>query len=391
MDLHSFLDQKCVNLKNNDVQEFTMEKYDNFYSFVENHYSLKHMKENNYIKYVKVMRQKLLNNDPEKYNSLIDKINDLIGILFKYNLFPNYSLRKFLFKIFKFLKILEIKKRNIEDTIKYYQKLFDSYNDKDKIKFKILMNINGYITKLQIYNKISKEIKFNIKIFVEMEENFEIDHKLIEINNIERGLIGKKSEYLVDKLIKSFINQSELKYIYIQNIDIIKLFNFKLDEIKNIKGEIDGILVLKKNNEYIIDKIIEVKSSIKATFEDIDKFINLVNKINKLDNFVYYFNDIRLTNKSFCKMLNTNIYEWLIYLCKDEKTKIEKSHFYFSHVLKIVDNEFIKRYYIEHDKSIIDEKFNLITKNKNYVNELFDKWKKLVNLTDFGSSIYLIK
>ena len=79
-----------------------------------------------------------------------------------------------------------------------------------------------------------------------------------------------------------------------------------------------------------------------------------------------------------------------IYLSKRKKT-IEKSHFYFSHVLKIVDNEFIKRYYIENDKKIIDEKFDIITKNKEYVNNLFNEWKDVVNLNDKDSIIYLLK
>ena len=111
MNLNSYLFDKCRNLNENDIYEFSMEIYDNFYYFIENHYSLEHMKNNNYIKYVKVMRQKLLNDKPKEYNFLINNINQLINVLFKYNLFPNLTIRKYLFKIYKFLKILDIKKK----------------------------------------------------------------------------------------------------------------------------------------------------------------------------------------------------------------------------------------------------------------------------------------
>lgn len=391
MNLNSYLLDKCKNLNNKDIHEYSMEIYENFYYFIENHYSLEHMKKNNYIKYIKVMRQKLLNDKPDEYNFLLNKINQLINLLFKYNLFPNLVIRKYLFKIYKFLKILDAKKKNIVDTIKYYEKLYETYNDKDNVKFKILMNINGYHTKFQVYTKISKEIEYHINNLINLEEEYDIDHKYIEINNLERGLLGKKSEYLVDKIMKSYILQSNKDYYYIQNIDIIKLFNFKINEIDNLKGEIDGMLFIKVNNEYFVEKVIEVKSSIKATFEDIVKFVNLINKIKDLDDKYYFLDNVKLSKKSFSFLLNNDISNWLVYICQNERKYIEKSHFYFSHVLKIVDNEFIKRYYIDNDKKIIDEKFNIITKNKDYVNNLFNDWKKVVNLNEESSIIYLLK
>ena len=391
MDLNSYLLKKCKNLNNNDIYEFSMEVYDNFYHFIENHYSLEHMKNNNYIKYVKVMRQKLLNDKPDEYNFLLNSINKLINILFTHNLFPNLNINKYLFKLYKFIKLLDIKKNDVGNTISYYQKLYETYNNKDDVKFKILMNINCYITKFQKYNKILNELVYLVNNLINLEEEYDIDHKLIEINNMERGLLGKKSEYMVDKIIKSYIEYKNNRYIYIQNVDIIKLFKLKVNEVDKIKGEIDGILFSQdEDNNYVIEKIIEVKSSIKATFEDIIKFINLVKKISKLENNYFYLENIILTMKSFDKVLNNNLSDWLIYICQNEKTNIEKSHFYFSHVLKIVDNEFIKRYYIDNDKSIINEKFNLIINNKSYVNELFEEWKKNVNLDINGSIIYLL-
>ena len=111
MNLNSYFLDKCKNLNNKDIHEYSMEIYENFYYFIENHYSLEHMKKNNYIKYIKVMRQKLLNDKPDEYNFLLNKINQLVNLLFKYNLFPNLVIRKYLFKIYKFLKILDAKKK----------------------------------------------------------------------------------------------------------------------------------------------------------------------------------------------------------------------------------------------------------------------------------------
>ena len=197
MDFKQYLLGYCKNLNKSDVNEYSMDVYDNFHNFISKHYSLNHMKNHNYIKYVKVMRQKLLDHNPKEYNYLLNKIDSLIQILQNTNLFPKLNINKYLFKIFKFLKLLDIKKKNLEETIVYYQKLYEEYNDKYDVKFKILMNINGIYTKFSNFVKISKEIKYYISKLIILEEEFDIDHKLIEINNMERGLIGKKSEYIL--------------------------------------------------------------------------------------------------------------------------------------------------------------------------------------------------
>ena len=212
---------------------------------------------------------------------------------------------------------------------------------------------------------------------------------MIEINNIERTLLGKKSEYKVEKILKNFVIKN--KYIYIQNIDIIKLFKLDLKNIKNMKGEVDGILLYYDGRDYIIDYFIEVKSSIKATYEDVSKFNNLKKCIEKLSQDISFpLDDIILTKKSFQKIITKHVSEWIIYICVDGRKKIEKSHFYFSNVLKIVDNEFIKAYYINNDSSIIDKKYKIIKDNKDYIDILFNKWKEDVNLTLTSSSVYLI-
>ena len=161
--------------------------------------------------------------------------------------------------------------------------------------------------------------------------------------------------------------------------------------IKNMKGEVDGILLYYDGRDYIIDYFIEVKSSIKATYEDVSKFNNLKKCIEKLSvDSSFPLEDIILTKKSFQKIITKHVSEWIIYICVDSRKKIEKSHFYFSNVLKIVDNEFINAYYINNDDSIIDKKYKIIKDNKDYIDILFNKWKEDVNLTSTSSSVYLI-
>jgi len=49
--------------------------YDSFYNFVKKHYNLNHLKEHNYIKYVKVMRNIIILTHCEEYTSKINTIN----------------------------------------------------------------------------------------------------------------------------------------------------------------------------------------------------------------------------------------------------------------------------------------------------------------------------
>lgn len=242
----------------------------------------------------------------------------------------------------------------------------------------------------QLFLKLSQSLRYNIQNLIDLEEKYDIDHKLIEINNMERSLLGKKSEYKVEKILKSFVSKN--KYIYIQNIDVIKLFKLDLKHIKHLKGEVDGILLYFDGNDYIIDYFIEVKSSIKSTYEDVSKFTNLKKCIEKLSSDISFdVENITLTKNSFQKIISTHISEWIIYICVDGRSKIEKSHLYFSNVLKIVDNEFIKAYYIDNDESIIDKKYKIISDNKDLIDQLFKKWKEDININNKSSSIYLIQ
>ena len=390
MNIKDHLSNYAKNLTIHDIFETDMAEYNYFKMFIFNHYSLEHIKIYNYLKYVKIIRQKIVYETNGLYESYLQRINNIIDIMAKHNILNKMDIKKYLFKINKINLLLNKRQKNIQEVIENYRILYDKYNtNAEYIKFKLLYNLNIILYKQQLFLKLSKSLKYHIQLLIDLEEKYDIDHKLIEINNIERTLLGKKSEYKVEKILKNFIIKN--KYIYIQNIDIIKLFKLDLKNVKNMKGEADGILLYYDGSDYIIDYFIEVKSSIKATYEDVSKFNNLKKCIEKLSiDISFSLEDIVLTKKSFQKIITKHISEWIIYICIDSRKKIEKSHFYFSNVLKIVDNEFIKAYYINNDDSIIDKKYKIIIDNKDFINILFNKWKEDVNLTSTSSSVYLI-
>jgi hypothetical protein len=390
MNIKEHLSNYSKNLTINDICQNDMSEYNYFKEFIINHYSLEHIKIYNYLKYVKIIRQKILYDTNGLYDTYLQRIDNIINIMSKHNIFNKINIKKHLFKINKINLLLNKKQKNTQEVIENYRILYDKYsNSNDDIKCKLLYNLNILLYKQQLFLKLSKNLRFHIQNLIDLEEKYDIDHKLIEINNIERTLLGKKSEYKVEKILKNFVIKN--KYIYIQNIDIIKLFKLDLKNIKNMKGEADGILLYYDGSDYIIDYFIEVKSSIKATYEDVSKFNNLKKCIEILnDNISFTLEDIVLSKKSFQKIITKHVSEWIIYICVDSRKKIEKSHFYFSNVLKIIDNEFIKAYYINNDDSIIDKKYKLIKDNKDYIDLLFNKWKEDVNLTSTSSSVYLI-
>ena len=60
---------------------------------------------------------------------------------------------------------------------------------------------------------------------------------------------------------------------------------------------------------------------------------------------------------------------------------IEKSHLYFSSVIKIVDDKFIKDFYIDNNDNSIIEKYQIIENNRQLINRRFQRWCDTV---DFG-------
>jgi hypothetical protein len=374
--------------------------YENFKDFIVNHYEINHVELFNYIKYVKIKRQIIKSNNQIKYEKYINEINDTIKIMADHNIFHNINIRKYLFRIDNFLKLIETKRESFLSTINIVRNLF-KLKDDEKINYKILTNLNLILLRYQIFLKNSKKLIYLINKLVDLEYSFGIDHKLIKLNNVERNILGKKSEYTANKIIDKYIdklnNEYESinkKYYYETNVNLIKLLNIDMYHDNNIKGEVDGIVLYYDGKNYIIEKIIEVKSSIKSIFDDINKFLFLQKYINDLDpEIIMTYKNYTFTRDSFINIINQPLHLWTIYLCINNiyRDVIEKSHLYFSTVLKIVDDNFINDYYINNNDNSIKEKYNIIIKNRDLIDNLFNVWKKNVMLDTDYCNIYVSK
>ena len=361
--------------------------YENFRSFIIKRYNLEHMKIHNYIKYVKVIRQIIQLNDNIKYRSYIDTINSYIKLLSEYNVFPKKNIVKFMYKTDAFIRLIDKKRKILQHTIKNIRDIFDSVNpiENDDTKFKLLHGLNTFSHRCQIFNKYSAKIIHLFKKLILMEESYGIDHKLIDLNNIQRSFLGKTSEYIANKVMKEYIKSCDRLIYYEINIDLLKLLNINFDARAPIKGEIDGIVISFDGIDYIIEYFIEIKSSIKSSFDDINKFVYLQNYIKDMDmteNIVY--DQYIFSKNSFKNIFNKNLSDFVMYICinSDKTEVIEKSYLYFSNVLKIIDDNFIKKFYIDKDESVIREKYAIIQENSSLIDKLFDDWKKLISLDD---------
>lgn len=400
MELNTYISKYFNVLTCNDISEKNnFKNYDNFKNFIIEHYNLDHLESNNYIKYVKVKRQIIKLKEGDNYVNILSNINLIVNTMNTYNVFPRIDIKKYLFKINTLFKLIEDKKNSLKNTINTVRNIYDLKGNDIKFKFKIVNGINTLIYKYMILNKKSKELIYYINQLIEMEKLYNIDHKLIELTNMERSFLGKKSEYIVNKVISDYVNLlnkcNEKTYYYEINIDIFKLFNMDPIYESNIKGEVDGMIISYDGTEYIIEKIIEVKSSIKATFEDIKKFVSLKNYIllfdSLCDNIV--FGKYIFTKNSFVNIIHKNITDWAIYICVNafECNIIEKSHLYFSSVLKIIDDDFIKDFYIDNNELIIKEKYKIVEDNFLLIDNMFDEWITSIKLGRNDCNVYIIK
>jgi len=384
------LTTKNISNKNN------FNNYENFKNFIEEHYNLHHIELYNYIKYIKIKRQIIKINNGVEYDKYINEINSNIKILFELNIFPNIIINKYLCKIDVFYKLLE-KRKDVLLTNLNKMRLIMIFKNNYDFKIKILNIINNFLYKFMIFNKITKKILYYLNELLNLESSYGIDHKLIRLANMEHDILGKKSEFTVNKILNKYIfdkNIDEKKYFYETNIDLLKLFNIELNNICNIKGEIDGIIFYYDGCDYIIEKIIEVKSSIKSTFDDIKKFIFLQEYINNLPfDSDYTYNNYKFTKKSFVNIIGKKISDWTIYICVNNiyKDSVEKSHLYFSGILKILDDIFIKEFYVNNNEKIIIEKYNIIVKNRKLINNLFKDWKENIKLNNSECNVYISK
>jgi len=368
--------------------------YENFKRFIDNHYSLEHMEKHNYLKYVKVKRQIIKLNNNILYNKCIEQINYDIKILSDMNAFPYVDIKKYMFKINNIFKIIDEKKAALLRTIRIIRNLFNSKTP----NIKIMLCLNTILYRYKLLLKHSKKITENINKLVDLEYQYGIDHKLIQLNNMERSFLGKKSEYTANKVIQEYVNSlnknGHYYYYYETNVNIIKLFGILLNHKETIKGEVDGIIIYFDGTNYIIDKIIEVKSSIKSTFDDIKKFICLQQYIDMIDDDISItYNNFILTKESFVNIKNNQLNKWVIYLCVNNINHdfIEKSHLFFSTVLKIIDDNFIKDYYIDLNEIVLIDKYKIIDQNRQIINNMFQMWCDNISLETDECIIFITK
>lgn len=393
MDLNNFLEENFKQLSLKDICETNnFLSYENFKTFIDEHYNLNHIENNNYIKYVKVKRQIIRLTNNEEYIKIINDINSIISYLSELNIIPNVNIRKYMYKINTFFKFINEKEKILLNTITKIRELFKIKND-NIFHLRIMNGINPLFEKYRIF-KIKKRLLISlIDNLIEFELSYGIDHKLIELNNMERAFLGKKSEYTANKVISLFISNKK-KYFYLSNIDLLKLLNIDQNNYMKIKGELDGIILYHDGNNYIIEKIIEVKSSIKATFEDLPKFHFFKKYISSLsDDFIAYFENYNFTKSSFQYIIDNDITKWLTYICINTcyKDVIEKSHFYFSHAIKIVDDNFIKSYYFDNNDNVIKDKYKIICKKRNTINKLYNDWQDNIKLGSNDCNVYILK
>ena len=390
MDLIDYLKTNAQNLTNKDIKHMNIEKYENFKKFIDDHYELEYMKKNNYIKYVKIIRQKIVYLYNDQYYYYIDEINQIIKMMSEYHVFYKINFKKYLYNIDKIKKELNKREKNLYDTIHNFQEMSKQYESKPKIKFQILHTINRYYYKLSIFKKLKRKILCIIQDFIDYEESFGIDQKLIQLNNMERTYIGKKSEYCISKLIHNYTKKHNQEMIYKENIDIFKLLHVKINSM-HFKGEIDGLLLKIIDGQVIIEHIIEVKSSIKSSYEDIYKILALQEVLKNMTfSEEMYLDEYVLTSKSFEKIIHKPLKDWLIYMIIDVKNKIDKSHLYFAYVLKMIDNEFIKNYYVEKKEDVLRKKHHQILKKEKHVQQLFNLWVGHVNLNNNDSILFML-
>jgi hypothetical protein len=389
----SKISDKEIDISNN------FEDYDNFKRFIDNHYGIEHLRKHNYIKYVKVMRQIIKIKDGNRYDKHINDIQTLINIMVDLRIIQKIDILKYMYKLESLFKIIEERKKLSFNTIKTIREsalLFK--NNGHTTQFKIVMYINTLIYKYHIFVKYSKKLITLVKNLIEYEESFGIEHKLIDLNNMERSFLGKKSEYRANKIMREYVFQmnkeDNKKYYYLINVDVFKFLKLKTIDGINMKGEVDGMIISFDGISYMIEKIIEVKSSIKATYEDYHKFLLFKDYIKNMDlSTVIHYESFIFTYNSFINILEKNLYDWVLYLCFNEHDKniIEKSHFYFFTVLKIVDDKFIKDYYIDFIDDSIIEKYKIIIHNRDMINILFEKWKNEVGFGSNNCNIYYLR
>jgi hypothetical protein len=387
-DLHRFLEKYLDKISpQNESSHRDFDSYELFHTFILKHYDLEHMEKNNYIKFVKVMREIIKYRHFAIYDEKISNINKIFKLLSDSGITNSIDFRKYLFNPDNIYSFFEKRKKTLSNLILYLRDLYVC-----KCCHRFLYSINFMSRKIQILERCNKKVKYLVKDFMDFEAQFGIDYSLIKANSYKRTYLGLESESYVRKIMKNYIleknnnSRPNIEYFYESNVNLIKLFRVSLKNKMRMKGECDGMIISFDGFIYRIENIIEVKSSVKSTFEDIYKFIHWKEYLSlyEFDKPIIY-EKYTFSKKSFEKILNYEVAEWCTYICitnTAENNYIEKSYIYFYTVLKILDGDFITDFYINSDESIIEKKYEIVIKNRDYINFLYNEWKDIIRLNN---------
>lgn len=256
-------------------KKMDMTKFEEFDNFVKERYSIEHMKEFNYIKYVKVKREMLTYYNTDNYVQKIEQINSILRELSKKGILHYIDFRKYLFKIYNvidlFKKKIEMNEKSIHRR-KHFLSIaeYKDITQEDNLKSRVIFSINRLKEKNEILNEKLIQIRKIILEFIDIEKNNGIDHDEIAKSCSYRKNLGLRSEDVVYDTINNYIKKINVyknkEYLYVNNVNLLTLFNISMDRRckinGEIKGEADGIIIKKENNTFIIECIIEVKSTI---------------------------------------------------------------------------------------------------------------------------------
>lgn len=342
----------------------------NFQNYINRETNLESIKIRNPCKYIKLMKMLILSKY-SKYNTLKNKLNKYIS-LYGNNIHIN----------------------NINNEFIHINKMYNKYLNREKtddiLKIKSKINI-----KIWFLNKIKKYL-FKIKNY---ENNF---FKLpVNYTGGHIALIGSKNEtyifnklYSVIKLIENMIDTNKYELIFLKNINIFKndyfiitnyfeiinnivnKYNFKKD--KNAKGEIDAILMVKDKLTgiaYVIS-IYEFKSSLEGLYKDFNKFYLLIDLLKQC-NIVVKLNNYAIKSFNFDKIYKDNDSEFYyhnIYYIIDSKNintySCNINKFKLIDFLSISKQEFFDEYILNREH-IIQKKYDLLIKNRDYLDNKF--------------------
>ena len=149
MNIHDYLIQYAKNVNEDDIYDYKMEDYNNFKIFINNHYNLEHLKENNYIKYVKVMRQRIVLLGNNNYEKIINNINKIFILMDENHLFYKLNFYKYLFNIKKIHFLIKKRQNSIDNEIIKFQDLYKKYENNNKIKFDLFNSVQYSLLKIK--------------------------------------------------------------------------------------------------------------------------------------------------------------------------------------------------------------------------------------------------